>query len=151
LEGRVSADDLLEIFEVRTPPVDVEAIARGLGVAVQYVPNPGWSGAVSSTDAEAGMWISAEDAAVRQRFTLAHELGHLLLHQVGHAYRDRDYEPGTSRVELEANRFAAELLMPAWMVRAAMASTRGDTSRLARLFDVSEAAMRFRLSNLGLA
>lgn len=61
----------------------------------------------------------------RQRFTLAHELGHVLLHQftTAHAdglqqvyYRNQESSSGLDREEVEANQFAAELLMPARML-----------------------------------
>jgi Zn-dependent peptidase ImmA (M78 family) len=149
-QGRVSPDHLLSFFGVRAPPVDVTGIARQLGVVLHHVPNPGWFGAVSSTDDHAEIWISTNQSGVKQRFTLAHELGHLLQHPLAVAYRDLNYEPGTSSIEREANHFAACLLMPAWMMGAAMHSTGGSVHRMAHLFDVSESAMSFRLRNLGL-
>ncbi len=149
-QGRVSPDYLLSLFGIHAPPVDVDGIARQLGVVVHYVPNPGWYGAVSSTDMHAEIWISQNQSEVKQRFTLAHELGHLLQHPLAVAYRDINYEPGTSRIEMEANHFAASLLMPGWMISAAMHSTGGRLHRMAHLFDVSESAMNFRLRNLGL-
>lgn len=148
-QGRVSPDDLLSFFGIHVPPVDVAGITRQLGVVLHDVPNPGWYGAVSSTDSHAEIWISTNQSGVKQRFTLAHELGHLLQHPLAVAYRDVNYEPNTSPMEREANHFAASLLMPAWMVSAAMHSTGGNLHRMARLFDVSESAMSFRLRNLG--
>ncbi|WP_395835549.1 ImmA/IrrE family metallo-endopeptidase [Archangium violaceum] len=149
-QGQINPDYLLSLFSVHFPPVDVHGIARQLGVIVHHVSNPGWSGAVSSTDTRAEVWLAVGDRPVRERFTLAHELGHLFLHPLGVAYRDAHYEPGTSTIEAQANNFAASLLMPDWMVRVAMQSTGGDVQRLARLFDVSESAMKYRLVNLGL-
>jgi Zn-dependent peptidase ImmA (M78 family) len=150
-KGMVSADEILRTFGVHAPPVNVDAIARGLGIIVHYVPNPGWDGAVSSSEERAEVWIRESDAAVRQRFTLAHEIGHLLLHPLGVAYRDT--QGGTMRgfnpMERAANQFAASLLMPTWMVRAAWGGMSGDAWSLSRLFDVSEQAMSIRLNDLG--
>jgi Zn-dependent peptidase ImmA (M78 family) len=63
------------------------------------------------------------------------------------AYRDISFK-GTAQ-EVQANRFAAELLIPEWMVRPALSITGPDVARLAAMFDVSEAAMATRLDDLG--
>ncbi|MCK9195010.1 MAG: ImmA/IrrE family metallo-endopeptidase, partial [Nevskia sp.] len=87
------------------------------------------------------------------RFTIAHELGH---HFLEHGERKRDTPSEFSAstfdfVEAAANRFAADLLMPAtavtWLVE-----NKGYVSieALAREFLVSEVAMRYRLKNLRL-
>ncbi|HZH04965.1 MAG TPA: ImmA/IrrE family metallo-endopeptidase, partial [Myxococcaceae bacterium] len=88
--------------------------------------------------------IRASDARVRQRFTLAHEIGHLMLHERGQHFRDKNFLSGDPR-EIEANRYAAELLMPSWMIEPAASKYRADSGILARLFDVSEQAMNIRL------
>ncbi len=97
--------------------------------------------------------------AKRQRFTLAHELGHYLLHKTpGSAifHRDERSSQGTDRVEVDANAFAAELLMPADEVRAQAAELGVDlleddlTRQLADVFDVSIQAMSIRLQQLGI-
>ena len=98
----------------------------------------------------------------RVRFTAAHELGHWRLHrdQVG-AVIDSDInmyrrarasdEAGTARSrEFQANLFAVEFLMPAEKVAAAYALTK-DIATLARLFDVSQEAMGYRIDELSLA
>lgn len=147
---RTDPSDVLQACGVHAPPVDVDAIARRLGTIVHYVESPGWSGAVSSSDVRAEIWINQDESRVRQRFTLAHEIGHLLLHPLQVAYRDTSFTNVTNPNERQANQFAAELLMPAWMMRTALNSTGGYLWRMARLFDVSEQAMEFRLKNLGL-
>ena len=52
--------------------------------------------------------------------------------------------------EIEANKFAAELLMPEGEFRNVWASRRANTHRIAAYFGVSEAAARYRGANLGL-
>ena len=104
---------------------------------------------------------------MRQRFTVAHELGHLLLHgyTTPHAdsnfrvrFRDAESSTGSVREEIEANQFAAELLMPRELV-AAQATRIGldyaspddddpKLSRLARAFQVSKLALSIRLAGL---
>jgi len=96
---------------------------------------------------------SGTEPPVRQRFTVAHELGHFAL-QHGNAFRD--YPSSFSShaadwMEREANQFAAELLMPAdALVRIVRSGTVADAGALAAMFNVSKVAMSYRLQNLGL-
>lgn len=105
---------------------------------------------------------------MRQRFTIAHELGHLLLHRytTPHAdgrqirFRDEDSSKGSVREEVEANQFAAEVLMPEDLIRAHLKMSfdlADDTAdreaverltRLAKRFEVSVQALSFRVANL---
>lgn len=142
--GRPSANDLITMFGIVNPPVDVAMIARRLGAQLRVAPKPGWAGAVRVIGNAATIWLRAEDHPVRRRFTIAHELGHLLLHSISEAYRDNEHFSG-SPLEWEANRFAADLLMPMKFVdRWAMA--RGTNPQdFAAAFLVSEEAARIRL------
>ncbi len=92
------------------------------------------------------------DSIKRQRFTIAHELGHHMLKH-GHSFRDNkknftlhDFDAK----EVAANKFAAELLMPSDAI-SVMIKQRNISSvaELAKIFDVSVAAMKYRLENLG--
>ncbi|MES2125198.1 MAG: M48 family metalloprotease [Gemmatimonadota bacterium] len=80
---------------------------------------------------------------------LAHELGHVLWHPIGANFRDADFT-ASSKLEVEANRFAADLLMPEWMVQAAMGAVGYAPVKLASMFDVSTASMSYRLRQLKL-
>jgi Zn-dependent peptidase ImmA (M78 family) len=109
--------------------------------------------------------VNESQADVRQRFTIAHEIGHMLLHAdqpliVDHGFaliglRRDDGAPGDQR-EIEANAFAAALLMPEKWVTAALRGRDVDLSddaeiqSLAKRFGVSQQAMMYRLMNLGL-
>lgn len=102
----------------------------------------------------------------RQYFTTAHELGHYFLHKNiiktrealvdGDASLDgapnmlfrMDDSPSTF-CEIEANNFAAELLMPAWLVKKAWGVFR-DIEECANVFEVSASAMSIRLEHLNL-
>lgn len=82
----------------------------------------------------------------RQRFDLAHELGHLVMHA--------DAEPGSRIVEEQAHRFASELLMPeeqiAPLLPSAMnASAWASLARLKEQWGVSQQALLFRARRLG--
>ncbi|WP_371851987.1 ImmA/IrrE family metallo-endopeptidase [Nocardia ignorata] len=82
----------------------------------------------------------------RQRFDVAHELGHLLMHS--------DAEPGGRIVENQANRFASELLMPADLIRGSLPTSMGgsawrDLHQLKEYWGVSIQAMLYRARSLG--
>lgn len=88
----------------------------------------------------------------RQRFTIAHELGHVLLGHVSKgkkAKRDDNFNPRGDWDEVDANAFAAELLMPELHVREIVKSMT-SISDLASHFGVSPTAIRHRLKNLGI-
>ncbi|MDQ6782081.1 MAG: ImmA/IrrE family metallo-endopeptidase, partial [Actinomycetota bacterium] len=112
--------------------------------------------------------VNRDHAETRRRFTIAHELGHLRLHDgrpliVDHVVRARinlrDHQSSlaTNREEIEANRFAASLLMPSDFVNHQLPTVlkkglgeQGTIDALAREFGVSPQAMEIRLTNLGL-
>ena len=93
----------------------------------------------------------------RRRFTLAHELGHLLLRHAASYHvdfveigRGAGEAPGYNwRHERAANEFAANLLMPADLVNLHFQRA-SSVLALSELFDVSRAAIGFRLATLGL-
>lgn len=142
-------DLLLHHFGLVTPPIDVVALAIRMGIRLFHNTGSRWCGQVDSTDPEdAKIFVRREDTEQRQRFTIAHEIGHLMLHPLGQRFRDGPGDPAgrLDPQEVEANRFAADLLMPAWMLGPL---TRGRSTRqLAGMFNVSEEAMRYRLRNL---
>jgi Zn-dependent peptidase ImmA (M78 family) len=138
-------------------PVDVESIARARGC--RLLPRKGLdvSGEVCRRDQGWEIVYNADDHEVRQRFTIAHELGHV---ELGHlADREKCLRDPREHYSLEcfdprerdANRFAASLLMPARAVRAAVANMQDpDIEKLAELFRVSRLAMGIRLKQLGI-
>lgn len=138
---------LLRAFGVEVPPVDVKAIATKLGVAVHQVREPGWAGAIQWKDNTPYIFLKGDDPEGRQRFTLAHELGHLFLHDDGAMFRDNARFSGDAR-EAEANRFAAALLMPMWMLEPLVVRTSRSLEDLAQIFGVSGEAMTYQLENL---
>ena len=95
---------------------------------------------------------NSTEASTRQRFTQAHELGHVIL---GHVYegssprRDARFDGTFDYKERDANIFSAELLMPEKYVRH-QAGRITDISKLANFFGVSPWAIRIRLERLGI-
>lgn len=99
--------------------------------------------------------INAKHSHTRQRFTCAHELGHywdVIKNRRNRDHFDRDERAalGNNISEVYANRFAAALLMPSDLVKDRFCGGLEDAKTLARIFRVSEQAMKIRLSNLGL-
>lgn len=144
-----TANNILHTFGVQEAPVDVFGIAKGLGIQVHFIDSPGWDGACQSDeDGNANVWIDASDANTRQRFTMAHEIGHLMCHPLGQIFRDTRKSMMFSSVEAEANAFAADLLMPKHLLLPDYRALDGQVWLLAHRYDVSEHAMSIRVGKL---
>jgi len=150
-----AAREVLAKAKLTRPPIDVQAVARELGVAVFSRPFPNaLSALILRHGKNAFIGVNSHQAPVRQRFSVAHELGHFVLHHADHHFIDYAGSPEGEvpgydwEHERAANQFAAELLMPAEMVTRDARTT--SLPRLARRYDVSQEAMGFRVANLGL-
>lgn len=153
MSNPVSARTILSELWDGNIPVNIEQIIRMLSIDIIYESNLKGSGFADIKDGRRIIGINNNDPKVRQRFTMAHELGHhALMHSLP---RDRDEVAsyGIDFFEIEANNFAAEMLMP-------LESLQQDIQRntvngyiqiqqLADLYSVSYDAMYFRLKNLG--
>lgn len=130
-------------------PVRVERLVGQLGAHLQYVQNAEWDAALDGTGDTPVIYVNVEQPATRQRFSIAHELGHLLLHEAGVVFRDTRRRKGAKPwEEKQANEFAADLLMPVPWVESARAYIGRDPDRLANIFAVSSQAMSYRLDNI---
>lgn len=158
------AKQLLAKAGVDAVPVPVERVAEYLGIKVDMSDlGDDCSGVLVRDGDRAVIGVNWAHHANRQRFTIAHEIGHFVLHE-GETYVDkgfsvnfRDLESGSGkkREEVQANAFAAALLMPAELVRSAFKTHRfdladdGDDLRLlAEKFGVSAQAMAIRLKDV---
>ncbi len=94
------------------------------------------------------IYINPSESIVRQRFTLFHELGHCLLHKGNNGVLHRTFQYSTQRHELEANHFAACILMPKEDFIEQYKVLNGNLTVLARLFNVSRPAVAFRADYL---
>lgn len=145
-------------------PVDLEAIFAELGIEYQEIWMDEASGAIERRGDSFAVNVNALESKNRRRFTAAHELAHYLLHRdlMGdgekmHRHIDSLYNGGEqagdvvfSRAhEIQANRLAAQIVMPAPLVREKFAAQQ-DAALLASDFGVSKAAMEIRLKTLGL-
>jgi len=146
------------------PPVNVEEIARALGASIQpFDMEDDVAGVLYRQGDHRVIAINSRHSPTRQRFTIAHELGHLALHRGQEVHVDQTFRinlrdplsaQGQDVEEIEANAFAANLLMPlTWLRR----DFRGDTIdleddaeivALAERYQVSLQAMLIRLTTL---
>lgn len=154
-DARMCAREQLRRFGVIAPEhVDPEAFAAYLNVAVMTVKLDGADAQLIKAGKRVTILLSQRIASpVVRRFTIAHELGHLLL---GHPTQIPSRIPAAQLVraplvEIEANAFASELLMPATLVREFCDLSRGDLDgprEIANTFSVSILAAAIRYAEL---
>ena len=154
----LKADDLLadaygSIGKVSTP-VDVHKIAEYLGLKIQ-------TGEIKDEDVSAifqkkenRIIIQRSDVGTRQNFSIAHEIGHFVLHKdkeedIFHREEATNLDREDKKEEQEANVFAAALLMPEFFVKRLWAQF-PDVLIIADAFKVSQVAAYYRLKNLNL-
>ena len=138
-------------------PVNVGAIATDLGLRVwelsgmlenisgKLFPDPRHGG-----NAGYSIVVNGREAFVRKRFTVAHEIAHFLLHRdriKAGIVEDTFYRGGLSiQEEVEANKLAADILMPYHLIRQLSEQGVREIKELAKRFQVSKAAMKIRLN-----
>lgn len=162
-------DGILEDAGVNQPPVPVEKIAKANSLKLQKTEVTGSdiSGFIFRSGGRAVIGINSANADVRQRFTIAHELGHYFIHSQGTdevhidrgfgiRFRDERSSQGVDIEEQEANFFAAELLMPRQFIKHDLEKVKQIDleqsemlTRLSKTYEVSSQALLFRLANLG--
>ncbi|WP_176592101.1 ImmA/IrrE family metallo-endopeptidase [Sphingobium sp. EM0848] len=136
-------------------PVDLAGLAKSFGLKVKGATlAPGISGEIRPDGESYIIRVNRHDAPARQRFTVAHEIAHFLLHrdQIGNGITDDVlYRSGlSSRMEAEANRLAADIIMPENLVERVKSNSESLNiedilEHLSKRFGVSEAAMKIRL------
>jgi Zn-dependent peptidase ImmA (M78 family) len=149
--------NIINIFR-NNYPVDVEGLARILGINVVYAElGKEISGMIQrEEDGSFTITVNENDPKTRKRFTIAHELGHFIYHKdkIGNGiYDNRMYRsvPGHSnplinaQQETQANQFAASLLTPSALIERLQSEGVTDPDELAEKLGVSKQAMRIRL------
>ena len=159
------AKQLLAKAKVHTAPVPVEQVADCLGIKIESTDlGEDCSGVLVRNHNRAVIGVNWAQHSNRRRFSIAHEIGHFVLHEddtyidKGYRVNFRDLEAGsgTKKEEVEANAFAAALLMPDEWVRDAFKQQPFDLTEddgletLAKKFEVSTQAMTYRLIKLRL-
>ena len=124
-------------------PVKISTVCAQLGVDVRmYTPEDGNDGMSAIVRGRPIIFVSTKTIPARQRFTCAHELGHISLGHVGrYDLVCRDPEPTDSPIEQAANVFASRLLAPACGLWGCNVQSAGE---IATLCDISHAAAEFR-------
>jgi len=164
----LKAYQLLAECGITKAPIPVKSLASHVGATIQSEPFKGddLSGMVFKHQGQIIIGINASHSNNRQRFTMAHELGHVVLHSLDQVHVDKTFpvklrnersSQAVDRHEMEANAFAAALLMPEAMLKQDLADESGwetdyndRIEQLANKYEVSHTAMSFRLANLGL-
>lgn len=165
------ASDLLNRTGLLKAPVDLEKVLNAVGISVEVADlGEDVSGLLAINNGKGFIAYSMGQSGQRQRFTIAHELGHYLLHKSDGedtVFLDKDfivkyrsnkaYTENEMRQEQEANAFAASLLMPKELIFKELGKNdiqklpeNEVIEKLAQTFDVSVPAMTFRLSNLNI-
>ena len=152
--AKEAALQILNEASVQEPPVDPVELAERAGVLVRFVEFAGPSNERISGfyDCEENIiMVNRNEFALRQTFTVAHELGHKVLHEEwakSDQYRVLLRDPSlrdNNPMEQEANFFAANLLMPKFMMDEYYQL---PTHELSQLFAVSVPAVKVRLQSL---
>lgn len=157
--ARDKANSILKMYRIVQPPVDVVNISNLLGFKVVPFPFPDTiSATIQIEGPKKVIGLNQKQPETRQRFSIAHELGHYLSGHENFSHehemfvdRDKKYLDPQHREEEEADEFAAELLMPEFMLRKDVLENKLDVPTLAGKYNVSEQAMWIQLINLRLA
>jgi Zn-dependent peptidase ImmA (M78 family) len=156
--------EVLAKYHVKEPPVPVDDLAHKLGLEIESrrFADEEFSGILIREGSSAIVGVNASHTPTRQRFSIAHEIGHYLLHEGNRIFIDRTYNVslrnresslGTNVEEIEANTFAASLLVPEHFLMDDPDAEHIDMEddhtikRLARKYRVSPQAMTYRLLN----
>jgi Zn-dependent peptidase ImmA (M78 family) len=139
-------------------PLDVEGLAREFGIKIEYVKfadKEELSGILFKDESQSSwiMQINEDHHPNRQRYTIAHELGHFCLHRhFQKRFEDQIFFRGgeASKEEWEANDFASAILIPEDEFRKQIESGLGNVEDLAEKFKVSTLALRIRAKNLSI-
>ncbi len=145
--SRELAWEILLREKVTALPVSTSKLCRALGIHLAYgTPSAGSDGYSIALDAKMYILIRKELLIERARFTVAHELGHILLGHVGkYGLVNREPAPTDNPIEKEANVFASRLLAPACVLWGCGVST---AEEIAALCDISLQAAQIRAERM---
>lgn len=137
--------------------IELETIAWFCGLEVRFAPLAGCDARIVGKGDRGVLTVNSGQSIARQRFSLAHELGHWTLHRgrlmLCHAAEIGDASSEKRGFELDADQFAAALLMPRYLFEPAAAALKGApwsiADSLAKQFQTSLLATALRMVTLG--
>ena len=139
----------------QTLPIKVGSIAQKLGITIKRATlAAGISGEIKLIDGKCIVRVNRHDVKTRQRFTVAHEIAHFLLHRelIGDGITDDILYRSTlsDTLEAQANRLAADIVMPWGLIKNYLDQNPGlrteqKIERLADLAELSTTAIKIRL------
>lgn len=144
---------IIERFQ-QNAPVDVMGIAEALGLRVWEDDINPYSGKLAHDPKHGGfsgysIIVNAIEPPVRKRFTIAHEIAHFILHSdelLKGDIAETLYRGGLSdSLEVEANKLAADILMPLSLIERLIAQGYTSIEELAERLEVSKTAIGIRL------
>lgn len=146
-KSRDKAWQILIDYNIRELPINVGSLCRKMGIVAKlYEPKDINDGISIIVDGTAYVFVGSTSTPERQRFTAAHELGHILLGHVGkYKLVNREPSPGDNPIEQEANVFAARLLAPACVLWGCGVQTADDIQRLC---GISRPAAEYRMERM---
>ncbi len=145
--SRDAAWQILLDCRIKKLPVDIVSVCKQLGIEVRYyIPTDDNDGVSMLVDGKPVILASQLTGLERQRFTIAHELGHILLGHVGkYQLCNREPSRGDNPIEHEANVFASRLLAPACVLWGCNAYT---TDQIMTLCQISRQAAGYRAERM---
>ena len=128
-------------------PVNIVTVCKQMGIQVKYyIPDDGSDGKSLFAFGHPVILVNKECSDQRKRFTIAHELGHILLGHVGmYGLVNREPSSSDNPIEQEVNIFASRLLAPACVLWGCKVN---DVETLAKLCDISRQAAAYRMKRM---
>lgn len=133
-KGLTSPDDILREFGIVTAPIPVMELTKELGIDLVFVPSDTYKSALNPKISK--IVINSNNSLYEQRFAVAHEIGHLMLHSLDKIYRDQSFDNDTLE-EIQANKFAKDLLTPIWLVNTYRNQLNISNEQLSKIFQIN--------------
>lgn len=152
---------LIESLSISAVPLDINSLVEHHGIKIIYEDmDDTVRGYIEKRTQGWYICVNRTDGIYRQRFTIAHELGHYLLHfvaeEVGFSHhdsdsvmwRDENASSGVDPKEVQANQFASELLIPRDALDYYISKGVCNLNDLSQEFHTSKISMQYRLDHL---
>jgi hypothetical protein len=148
--AEAQANRLLDLHGMTGPAVPCEIVTELPHIRVEQVYDIPVSGSALWDGTSWVLTLNAADYLPRRRFSLMHEFKHVLDHPFRRIFLPGGNPKAEEAFERVADYFAACVLMPKAWVKTAFFGQSQSVERLASIFEVSRAAMNYRLNELGL-